>query len=78
VVVAAAKRDLPYFSGVGSVRAFSTVGMRAQVDGRPITPSQVSKGERVMINGRYMLRLDRRVTANKPPASALAKRSHSS
>ena len=31
-----------------------------------------------MVNGQYMLRLDRRVTANKPPASAVAKRSRSS
>jgi hypothetical protein len=31
-----------------------------------------------MVNGRYTLRLDPRVTANEPPASTIAKQSRSS
>ena len=77
-VASAANRDLPYLSGVGSVRAFFTVGMRPQVDGKPIVPSWLSEGERVVVNGQYTLRLDRRMTANEPPGSAVAKRSRSS
>jgi hypothetical protein len=77
-VAAAARRDLPYLSGLGSVRAFFTVGIRSQADGKLIVTSRLSEGERVVINGRYTLPLDRRVTANEPPASAGAKWSRSS
>jgi hypothetical protein len=78
VGVAAAKRDLPYFSGIGSVRAFLAVSMWAQLDRKPIMPPRLSEGERVTVNGQYTLRPDRRVTANKPPASAIADRSRPS
>jgi hypothetical protein len=60
------------------VRAFFTVGIRLQVDRKFIAKSDSSEGERVMVNGRYTLRLDPRVTANEPPASTVAKQSRSS
>ena len=77
-VASAAEPDLPYLTGLGSVRAFFTVGIRSQVDGKPIVTSRLSEAERVVINRLYALRLDRRVTANEPPAFALAKQSRSS
>jgi hypothetical protein len=77
-VASAAKRDLPYLTGLDSVRAFFPVGIRSQVDGKPIVTSRLSEAERVVVNRRYALRPDRRVIANEPPASALAKQSRSS
>jgi hypothetical protein len=77
-VAVAAKHDLLDLTGPGSVRAFFTVGIRSQVDRQPIATSEFSEGERVVVNGRYTLRLDPRVTASEPPASTVAKQSRSS
>jgi hypothetical protein len=73
-VAAAAKHDLLYLTGPGSV--FFTVDIRSPVDSNPILTSEFSKGEPVVVNGRYTLRVDPRVTANEP--STVAKQSHSS
>ncbi len=73
-VPAAAKHDLLYLSGPGSV--FFTVDIRSPVDSKPIVTSEFSKGEPVVVNGRYTLRVDPRVTANEP--STVAKQSHPS
>jgi hypothetical protein len=77
-VAAAAKHDPLYPAGPGSVRALFTVDTSSQVDSKPIVTSEFSEGERVVVNGRYTLRLEPRVTANEPPASTVAKQSRSS
>lgn len=75
-VAAAAKHDLRYLTGPGSVRTFFTVGIRSQVARKPI--ATFSEGERVVVTGRYPLRLDPRVTASGALASTVAKQSRSS
>jgi hypothetical protein len=76
-VAAAATSDWLDLAGLGSVRAFLSVGLRSQVDDKPILTSWRSKGERLVVNGRHTL-LDPRVTVNEAPASAVAKQSRSS
>jgi hypothetical protein len=78
VPVTVASADLPYLTGLGSLRAFFTVGIRSQVDGKFIVTSRLSEAGRVVVNRLYALRLDRRVMTNEPPASTLAKQSPSS
>jgi hypothetical protein len=73
-VAAAAKSDLLDLTGPGSVRAVLSVGLRSQVDDKPILTSWRSEGERLVVNREHTL-LDPRVTVNERPASAVAKQS---
>jgi hypothetical protein len=75
-VAAAAKPDLLYLAGLGSLPAFFTAGIRSHVVGKPIVTSWLSEEEHLMVNGQHTPR--RRVTVNEPPASAVAKQSRPS